>query len=321
MLPNWIGIGPPRAGTTTLWEILRHHPDIYLPVSKETHFFGIKESVSVVGRRGITFPGLNASEKARYEINFFSSYKGQKSIGEITPGYIYYDMAPVEIARLLGDNVKFLVTLRHPVKRAYSQYMFNVRNLLETSSFEETMTAESSARRSIDVNYLYSSLYANHINEYFRLFPKENFFFTVFETDICQNIEKTIRKILTFLEVDHSLSFNPKLKLNRTLLPQINYFEKEGKAEISKPDTGETYSYDVLPDTIVFLTGWPDWDKIINHPSENCKKTLLRIKNNLKKELDPDLEANLMKKFFVGNIKTLEDLIKVDLSIWYANLM
>ena len=40
MLPNFIGIGVPRAGTTWLHELLDMHPDVAVPQRrKEVHFF------------------------------------------------------------------------------------------------------------------------------------------------------------------------------------------------------------------------------------------------------------------------------------------
>jgi hypothetical protein len=38
-LPDFLGIGAPRAGTTWLDRNLRAHPDLYLPDRKELHYF------------------------------------------------------------------------------------------------------------------------------------------------------------------------------------------------------------------------------------------------------------------------------------------
>jgi len=37
--PNFIGVGAPRAGTTWLYELLRVHPELWMPPIKELHYF------------------------------------------------------------------------------------------------------------------------------------------------------------------------------------------------------------------------------------------------------------------------------------------
>jgi hypothetical protein len=37
--PDFIGVGAPRAGTTWLYEVLRSHPNIWMPPIKELHYF------------------------------------------------------------------------------------------------------------------------------------------------------------------------------------------------------------------------------------------------------------------------------------------
>ena len=37
--PHFLGIGTQKGGTTTLYQLLKKHPEIYLPENKEIHFF------------------------------------------------------------------------------------------------------------------------------------------------------------------------------------------------------------------------------------------------------------------------------------------
>ena len=41
-LPDFLGIGAQKAGTTWLWENLRRHPEIFVPDKKELHYFDNK---------------------------------------------------------------------------------------------------------------------------------------------------------------------------------------------------------------------------------------------------------------------------------------
>src|SRR5574340_1300586 len=54
--PNFFIVGAPRAGTTTLWYMLRQHPDVFMPRHKEPYYycdahppFAIKDRDQYVG--------------------------------------------------------------------------------------------------------------------------------------------------------------------------------------------------------------------------------------------------------------------------------
>ena len=60
-LPNFMCIGAAKSGTTTLYDIIKHHPDVYVPLYKEPHFF---DNINLF-ENGIDW----------YKKTFFSLYK------------------------------------------------------------------------------------------------------------------------------------------------------------------------------------------------------------------------------------------------------
>ena len=38
-LPNFVVVGAPKCGTTSLYHYLRQHPEVFLPSQKELHYF------------------------------------------------------------------------------------------------------------------------------------------------------------------------------------------------------------------------------------------------------------------------------------------
>lgn len=42
-IPNVLVAGVPKSGTTSLYKYLKEHPDIFLPDTKELHFFSSSE--------------------------------------------------------------------------------------------------------------------------------------------------------------------------------------------------------------------------------------------------------------------------------------
>lgn len=118
-LPDFIGVGPGRTGTTWLHEVLKDH--VALPKVKETHFF--KNYYS------------NGME---WYADLFSNVSPGIPVGEICPDYFNSASARERIAKEL-PNCKIICGLRDPVDRLYSYYR-KIRPLWGIeASFEGTL--------------------------------------------------------------------------------------------------------------------------------------------------------------------------------------
>lgn len=120
MLPDFLGIGVPRSGTTWLHKVLSAHPDVWLPVRrKEVHY------LDRYFERGTAW----------YESFFKGASPGQR-IGEITPHYLMDPRVPGRI-RSLGSVRQLILILRNPVDRAVSHYRWRIRQDAYSGSFED----------------------------------------------------------------------------------------------------------------------------------------------------------------------------------------
>ncbi|MGA7873976.1 MAG: sulfotransferase [Candidatus Binatus sp.] len=146
-LPEFIGLGPPRTGTTWLHRMLEGHVDLPYGV-KETQFF-------------TTF----YSKGIDWYAHHFRYATGDRKVAEICP---YFDAkkAPARIHRHLPD-CKFLVTLRNPVDHAYSTYKMLLRGAFVRGTFDEVLNT----RPHIDD----SNRYAKHLTTWFDYFGRERF--------------------------------------------------------------------------------------------------------------------------------------------------
>lgn len=149
-LPNFIIAGAKKSGTTTIFEVLKNHPDVYLPKCKEIHFFDRTESY----RKGL--------ENYR---KFFKNVRNEKIIMDITPNYMYKSYVPERLSKTL-PNVILIFVLRNPIKRAYSNYWDNVRDQTEKLPFSEAVKQNSV--------YVEKSLYYKHISNFLNYFDKKN---------------------------------------------------------------------------------------------------------------------------------------------------
>ena len=209
-LPNFMCIGAAKSGTTTLYDILRQHPDVFIPAFKEPHFFDIPANY----KNGIAW----------YERTYFKSVKNEKCIADFTPSYFFEANTAKRIYNDLGEDVKFIVILRNPVDRAYSHYLHSLRDEREELIFSDAIEIEkqrlSNYKKNNDVlnylrhSYISQSMYGSMLQFYLKDFPIENFLIIHFEKEFIAQRKQTIKKVLNFLDLDDEVELKIDLKSN-----------------------------------------------------------------------------------------------------------
>ena len=188
MLPTFICPGAQKSATTTLYKILKQHPDVFLPDRKELKFFS----------------GENWNKGLGWYQRQFEAYSEQKAVGDITPHYMWTKRAVKRIYDTLGPSVKFIFMLRNPAERTFSQYRMDLKSGIVKRSFEECVEKEISALTN-DKNpvtqYVSNGLYGQQIEWFLEYYTKENMYFVLFE-DFVRDIEKECAGIFSFLEIE-----------------------------------------------------------------------------------------------------------------------
>ena len=230
-LPNYLFIGAAKSATTTFFDILKKHEDIFVPKFKEPHFFNIDENY---------LQGLDW-----YKKTYFKDINNESIIIDFTPTYLYYKLCAERIFDSLGPNVKFVIILRNPVDRAYSHYNHSKRDGHEVSSFEDAIKLENERIEKfrdkndflseLRCSYISQGLYFEMISAYLKYFDINNFFIINFESEVVQNLDQTLLKLSKFLKLDlsnldyeiHSnKSGKPKYKLLQNIITNNNLFRK-----------------------------------------------------------------------------------------------
>jgi len=204
-LPNFFILGAAKAGTTSLYEYLRHHPDVYLSDVKEPHYFCNDDRYE---------KGLNY-----YLDVFFPGSDKCIARGEATPHYLYYEKAARRMSEVLPEaHQRFIIILRDPVERAYSLYWNMVGERHESLSFENALEAEAERLHDEEVyyhgevrfQYFESGLYAKQIKTYYKYFDPSKFLILFFE-DLLNNPEEMVRSVYRFIGVSDNVEIvNPK---------------------------------------------------------------------------------------------------------------
>ncbi len=197
-LPDFLGVGVQKGGTTTLQRLLEQHPGAFLPPTKEIHYFSLHyvEGEAWYGRQ-------------------FAAARLDQRCGEITPYYLFHPEAPARIQRLL-PQVRLIVLLRDPVERALSQVFHSRRLGLEPLELEPALEAEAQRlagaeavlmaadgrhRSHQEHSYVARSRYEQQLPHWQALFSAEQLLVLRSE-DLFARPKPVWRQVLSFLELE-----------------------------------------------------------------------------------------------------------------------
>ena len=192
-LPEFLGVGVQKGGTTTLQRLLEQHPGAFLPAAKELHYFSLHYALGEDWYR-----------------EQFAQAGAQQRCGEITPYYLFHPLAPARIQALL-PQARLIVLLRDPVERALSQYFHSLRLGLEPLELEPALAAEAqrlagaeaalAAADGRDRSHQDRSRYEQQLQRLEALFAAEQLLVLRSE-DLFAQPERVWEQVLTFLGLE-----------------------------------------------------------------------------------------------------------------------
>lgn len=204
--PDFLIIGAQKAATTWLWSMLKQHPRVDMPQKKEIPFFGSAE----LYRKG-----------KEYFYSHFAGLDRSKIIGEASPTNFFdevpfwynksskleFDSSLPTIPELVTaelPEIKIIVSLRDPVRRAISAYYHWMQgnSWMRKGDVSPLLGLRETAIRHPKYRILESGYYARYLKSWSRFVPKERMRVLIVEEDVEQFPEKTISEIYQFLDVD-----------------------------------------------------------------------------------------------------------------------
>ncbi|WP_353686678.1 sulfotransferase [Thermodesulfovibrio sp. 3462-1] len=210
-IPNFFIVGAQKAGTTSLYEYLKEHPEIYMSPVKEPHYFA-KDLDYENMRRDMKRTTIFIRTLEEY-LELFNGVKNEKAIGEASPSYLYSKVAAYEIKKFNPD-AKVIMILRDPVERAYSHYLMNLRDGLtsEKDFIKEVLSDLKKPKKGWGISHLYIELglYYEQVKRYLDTFPKDNVKILLYE-DFKLNTYEVIKDIFSFLGVENNF-YSPKFE-------------------------------------------------------------------------------------------------------------
>lgn len=297
-LPNLFVIGAAKAGTTALYHYLAQHPQVFLSRIKEPEFFSREEYYA----RGLDW----------YQDWHFVGAEDFPVRAEATPHYLYWSekVAP-RIEEALGERpVKFIVSFREPVARAYSWYWNMVSEGIEDLDFDEALRVEERRLRqyreelyqlgSMSYGYSAGSRYASLLRPFLERFPPESFFF-VLQDDLRFRALETCKEIFEFLGIESSVEIELS-NSNPAAMPRSRLLHKV----LRRPPLFREFIKPLVPAGV-------------RRVRRSLKSRIMNanLKETAYAPLDPQL-AHDLRLTYRSETERLEEVTGRDLSSWKA---
>jgi hypothetical protein len=205
-LPNFLIVGAAKCGTTSLYQYLRQHPDVYMSPLKEPRYFPCF---------GLLPQDRPVRLRAEYE-QLFDGAKAERAIGEASPNYLNAPEAPERIAAELPD-AKIIVSLRNPADRAYSSYLTRVRRGTEKRPVEDALRPGN--------YYFDASLYHDALARYFTTFGNTRVKVLLFD-DLGRDTAAALRDLCAFLDIAPDAAIDTRTRHNVSLMPKWSTLDR-----------------------------------------------------------------------------------------------
>ncbi|TLD42416.1 MAG: Sulfotransferase [Candidatus Jettenia ecosi] len=243
-LPNFIIVGAAKSGTTSLYNYLDEHPDVYMsPIKEPNHFSSDIEPEKfnkafkkherekridldeyLNGNMDNKLWGDYVQKWEQYR-KLFKNVKHEKAIGEVSNSYLFSQVAAKNIIEKL-PQVKIIMMLRNPMERAFSHYLANMRDGKTIKNFREEVESNYTLEtREWGKKYLYIELgmYYQQVKRYLDVFPRENIKIYFYD-DYKKDLMLLVKDLFRFIGVNPNITIDFSKKYNESKIPKNKYF-------------------------------------------------------------------------------------------------
>jgi hypothetical protein len=240
-VPDFFIVGHPKSGTTALYEMLRRHPDVYMPAGKEPWFFATE-----LHERTPPRPEGTPATLAEYRA-LFAAARPEQRAGEASALYLWSRTAAARIAAA-QPGARIIAILREPASFLRSLHLQFLQTNIETEADLAKALALEPARRGgrhiprhtyWPQTLLYSEhvRYVEQLRRYRALFGEEQVLVLIYE-DFRRENEATVRRVLRFLEVEDTapiepVEANPTVRARSQRLNELVHAVSVGRGPVS----------------------------------------------------------------------------------------
>jgi hypothetical protein len=242
-VPDFFIVGHHKSGTTAMYEMLRRHPQIYMPEMKEPEFFGRvhtprREPVPGSKEHRPSFGETRPQTYAEY-VSLFAAATPDQRVGEASPSYLRSLTAASDIAAVAPD-ARIVAILREPVSFLYSLHLQMVRNHVQRElDFGKALATEGIERVGERV-HLYTDriCYVEQLRRYHDVFSAEQILVLIYD-DFRADNDTAVRSVLGLLDVETQRPIE-QLNANPTIAPRSKHLDawlfafRSGRGPVSR---------------------------------------------------------------------------------------
>ena len=242
-VPDFFVVGHHKSGTTAMYEMLRGHPQIFIPDMKEPEFFGRDLS-----RRRGRAPGSDGDRQSfaatrphtygEY-LSLFAGAGPEQRAGEASPSYLGSTTAAAQIAAV-APQARIIAILREPASFLRSLHLQMVRNRVqdERDLRKAIAAGEVAGGARHSQSYTDRVRYVEQLRRYGEAFSSEQVLALIYD-DFRADNEGTVRRVLRFLDVDHSVAIdavqaNPTVAARSQTLEDLSHALRAGRGPLAR---------------------------------------------------------------------------------------
>lgn len=290
-LANFLMAGFEKCGTTSIYNYLEQHPQIYMSPVKEPNFLE-KDWDSFTGAK------RNRIDTIEIYANLFADANDSHlRIGEGSPNLLFHYQSSIPRIQQYVPNAKIFAILRDPVTRAYSDYLMQIRDEYQGNNRTLIDQIKYSSTTSFT---LLKGLYYTPVKLFLEAFGTDNFKVFLYD-DLSKDPTKFMQDIYSYLNVDSSF------------VPDISK-----KSQIAQVPRSRTVNQ-------LLKTSNPVRDFIASglrvimplELRQKIRSNLVNL-NSQSKDAQPltEEERQALSQYYYEDVLKLQDLIQQDLSNW-----
>ena len=289
-LPTFLIVGVQKAGTTSIYNYLQEHPQVFMSRIKETNF---------LEQDWLSLPPEKQNKNGIITIEdyaaLFADVRDEIAIGEASPNYLFhYETSAARIQKYVPD-ARLIMVLRNPVERAYSDYLMHIRDAISTKVTSFSQQIERAHKSYI----IRKGFYATPVKYYLDRFDRGQIKVYLYD-DLVRNPQQFMQNFYSYIGVE---PFQPDVskKVQQAKIPKNQAINNL----LQSKNPIRAFAANTLKTVMPLETRQKIRDRLINFNSQSKKAMPLT-----------DADRQKLIDLYREDILQLQELIDRDLSSW-----
>ncbi|MCL1049561.1 sulfotransferase domain-containing protein [Shewanella abyssi] len=215
MSPDFIIVGAPKAGTTSLYHYLSANPSVFMTEPKEINFF----SCEALEKQNLFYADFKVNSAPAYQALFSKGDEVQVK-GEASVSYLFYPDVAKSIYEY-NPECKIIMVLRDPIARGYSHYLMDLKLGLVDLPYEDIVFKKGNHKNMglYYQQYVELGLYGKQVKRYLDVFPREQIKIYTQE-ELKADTPSVVNDLFGFLDVQKASHADTNVSHNQFSMPR-----------------------------------------------------------------------------------------------------